>query len=1237
MNSLKEVLFLLLFAACAKALCSNATICITNGDEGESQCQHHHHQIFHTLSDLTINQTSCETVHIYLTSGTHILSQNLDFNNSVQETVICGASQGPPSIIECQGETGIEFSENTSVKMELITLLHCNRTRKSAQRLKAALYFKNAQYTLSGVTVKNTEGWGVYAEDCWEQIIFNCTFINNKGNIAIRGTTQVVLVEINDTKIHNGKQFDPRQSIFYCSNGVDIQLVNDISNFTLKIINCNLQRNQGGNFHLSIDNDMIPEPDNNSILTILIDNSTFNISDSYGVMIDNCRFGSCNVYNIIIDVTLRRSSFSKNNESGLILSDKTRLKIEDCIFDSNKDTGVKVLNYGNDNQLVTEILKTSFTNNSRAIDFWLNSINAKISECRFTNHTGNRVVNIGTSGSVVIEKSSLQGNRELNGDKDCSVLSINSVGNITLSDVNITDNNCTGIELIDSTVKVENLVSLSGNYGQNGGGLSLSKSKLIFSTSSKVNIINNRADAYGGGIYIEEETCTSDNTCFFQLEEEYPPIKSEIIAFSENNAEKEGDQMLGGCLSNCSIQNKTFLNVCDLNNTFWDFVSSANTTFLGYQKKVSFCKNNVDSSISGLSCSYSNTINVYRGEMFNVPLIVADDCCFPSSVEYIEANIIKSPLQFKQNSIHKYRKLCSNYSYTLKGGFGLKAPATIEFSTPQPKITHLNLTVNLEECPIVYKEDSESGECVCHDILMSHYVQCTPSNRSLHIPAQTWLGELWNESESIAVQNDCQYCKTEEMDLIIPIDSNKLCISDYNRTGIMCGACVSNYSLLLGGNECADCSNSTYKGILLFLAFIAIGIVLVILLLGLDLTVSTGMVNGLIFYSNIVYLNSETMLPITRGENNTHLLNTVKILSTFQAWMNLDFGISTCFFDGYNTYISTWMQFAFPLYIWLLIIIIILTSRYSRRITKLITSNIVSVLATLLLLSYAKLFKTSIEVLSLVQLQLLNGNVTKRWKADANIPYLGQLHAPLYLMSLAIVLVYMIPFTLLILLGPLLQAKSHYRVLHWINRLKPFHDAFYGPYTSKYRYWPGILLLARLLILVFFTSYSPNDVPFKLLAVSMTAAALLVLWMVIGRAKAISLYQKNYLNYLELYFLTNLLAFAALSIYATKFSHSKLENQQGLAVVMVGSVLAVSCGIIGYQIFCIAIKCRAVQNIKRFLPANFNRHKETSQNSTKEQEDSSTKTTHSLVELAECETPNNELREPLLTSQVHES
>ena len=143
------------------------------------------------------------------------------------------------------------------------------------------------------------------------------------------------------------------------------------------------------------------------------------------------------------------------------------------------------------------------------------------------------------------------------------------------------------------------------------------------------------------------------------------------------------------------------------------------------------------------------------------------------------------------------------------------------------------------------------------------------------------MGQLEEGSRSIAVQKDCQYYKNDGAQLIANItrDSHLLCIA--NRSGMMCGACISNYSLQLGGYECADCSNSTYKGVLLLIGFIVIGVALVLLLLGLNLTVSTGMINGLIFYSNIVYLNSDTLLPITREGNSTHLQNTVKILYPF--------------------------------------------------------------------------------------------------------------------------------------------------------------------------------------------------------------------------------------------------------------------------------------------------------------------------------------------------------------------
>ena len=144
--------------------------------------------------------------------------------------------------------------------------------------------------------------------------------------------------------------------------------------------------------------------------------------------------------------------------------------------------------------------------------------------------------------------------------------------------------------------------------------------------------------------------------------------------------------------------------------------------------------------------------------------------------------------------------------------------------------------------------------------------------------------------------------------------------------------------------------------------------------------------------------------------------------------------------DGYDTYLSTWMQFVFPFCIWLLILIIVLASRYSNRISTITTSNTVSVLATL---AYAKLLKTSIEAGSFTDVEFLNDSSKHCvWILDGNIPYLRGKHIPLFLMGLLTTLIYILPFTLLILLGPLLQTKSHY---NWINKQSHFLMPFMDP------------------------------------------------------------------------------------------------------------------------------------------------------------------------------------------------
>ena len=152
-------------------------------------------------------------------------------------------------------------------------------------------------------------------------------------------------------------------------------------------------------------------------------------------------------------------------------------------------------------------------------------------------------------------------------------------------------------------------------------------------------------------------------------------------------------------------------------------------------------------------------------------------------------------------------------------------------------------------------------------------------------------------------------------------------------------------------------------------------------------------------------------------------------MTVFIAWLNLDLGIETCFFDGMDEYTKTWLQFVFPIYVWILVGLIIIVSNYSSKITRLLGSNPVAVLATLFLLSYAKLLMPSLTFLDYpndVQIAV--------WLHDANIKYLHGKHIALFLLASLTLLLLFFPFTLLLTLGQWLQMKSNTRLFHWITK-----------------------------------------------------------------------------------------------------------------------------------------------------------------------------------------------------------
>ena len=145
---------------------------------------------------------------------------------------------------------------------------------------------------------------------------------------------------------------------------------------------------------------------------------------------------------------------------------------------------------------------------------------------------------------------------------------------------------------------------------------------------------------------------------------------------------------------------------------------------------------------------------------------------------------------------------------------------------------------------------------------------------------------------------------------------------------------------------------------------------------------ATGTLSGLLFYANIVGVNRTTFLPQESTDP----------LSVFIAWLNLDFGIETCFYNGMDPYGKTWLQFVFPIYIWAIVGIMILVSHFSQKFANLLGNNPVSVLATLILLSYAKILCTLITVVTFVNLEYQDNYTQMVWWYDANVEYLAGKH-----------------------------------------------------------------------------------------------------------------------------------------------------------------------------------------------------------------------------------------------------
>ena len=1073
-------------------------------------------------------------------------------------------------MVQCIGNpTGFLFENVTNLSIVHLGFQNCGfHYYKNYHQALLMKTVTNMQ--LSGVLIYNTSGYGLSTYQLHGHSVIHSTIIDSShnttgcrgGNLQIvdfmnSGSNDSHSLLITDSLFQNGS-LSPKCtcSKHYYASGIGIFLgTTDSIHITLR--NVTLTRNQacsGGNLAISY-----------------VRLSTY---WSSLVTLDNCTlsWGSALLGGgMYMSVVARQRKSTLSHDSNGILS------INDTHFENNKADivgGGAYLQFHEDVELSTGakiIIKNSkFVNNSvqqlqhgrggvalSVLNFQIAGYlphkmlqyNLSLISCHFTH---NRVI-ISRNDSVGSGTLFVEGNAVTH-----------------LRDNVIAHNHCTGVVAVRSNLILEGNNTIAHNIGNNGGGILLCDNSIIYlSGTVYVNITQNHALSFGGGIYTEFECTQAIPPCFFQ----YDHQENKAIHMDRNVA-IAGSALYGGSVDYCYFFGKHFrqTNSTEIFFDLFHFTKKDRSYITSTPLQVCFCNMDSQGTLNPDCSEHERVYSIYPGSEFTVPLVTVGQrrgtvpgVIIASNVtnETATQSIKGTSCKHLSYSISHKAMTSTSFHQNRTVNIDLKVQNT-DFKDVFDSFQTVTVYVQFKTCPVGFQlrdncTTNDRCGCICLNNIWQylHRIECIIKRTTIHkeYNSLSWLGfkTTNNETDIVFTQfcpfDFCDVKHSHNIDVTQPETANRQCA--FNRAGILCGGCQGNLSKVFGSSSCADCarSYSVLRAIGLVVAFAIAGIVLVIFLGVFRMTVTEGTLNVIIFYMNLVRVNNSIFIGPPKGFF-------VKLLTGFVSWMNLDLGIEVCFYDGMTAFEKTLFQFLFPLYLWFLAGMIILLCRKSSLVSRLVGENAVKLLATIILLSYAKFFRTTIDVFHLTTLSYGSGSTYVHvWTMDGNIQYLGTKHAILLALGVIVVAV-TIPYTLALLFIQCLRKIPNMKMLFWVNKLKPFFDAYTGPYKDRYHFWTGFLLIVRIGLFIGFAMNTSRG-PIVNLALVGGITSLLTLLI------QPSIYRKWPLSVIEAFSYFNLIVYSFMTAYTTHFQCDKTIP----TLLCVGSMFLLFFGVVLYHVY----------------------------------------------------------------------
>ena len=685
------------------------------------------------------------------------------------------------------------------------------------------------------------------------------------------------------------------------------------------------------------------------------------------------------------------------------------------------------------------------------------------------------------------------------------------------------------LELMESSITVDGDLRFIENAGS---GISLfGFSSIVLLSGSKLVLKENKGANKGGAIFVDLYTSLADSSGVYDCFLWFSKLNSQCRIFDhcntqvhqpnativfEKNQAPVGGTIYGSILRNCPW-------AVYPNGT----KPSSGVAFLQQLPSVTFNPSVLDSSVVSTDAFYlvrnmSQPIYAIPGKEIHLNITALD--LFNQSIStIIGSSLLNTSSQSRLGSSGNWYLIPNRtVPMTIFGEPGDTPLASIFAIDTNAK---LEVPVTLVNCSFGFLL-SDNQRCLCDPDLPSP-VTCDQQNFELQVPSRDWLANSPTGGYAYA---SCilDYCQVGTK-IISDGDIDSQCEPEYNRTGRLCASCISNMSVVFGSNACRPCSSAYLASIIMYGV---LGIVLVLAISFLGFSISEGYLNSLLFYCNVTSLYSSFFAP--SGSLGFFLVK----------FVNLSMGFELCFYDGMDTLAKVGIQLLFPAYLFFIMLVIIILAKYSSKISN-AGFSAAKTFSTLLLLCYTSVGETCILIVAVKKITGLNGSY---WYADPTIQYGQGFHGFLVFVAVILILVYILPFSIGLLLPPLIL-RTRLSIM-----LKPLLDAFWNPFKPKFRFWIGLRAILRIIPFCFAVLIPPPDNSFWL---AIFLAALLLFH---GYFQP---FEGKWQNFLDLFFYLNLLLLAVGTVF---FSRAPSNNSTHNNIAFVSVLLALA-----YLIFLIIV------------------------------------------------------------------